>query len=124
MQAEPGKLVADHRPVETLPRPPFQLALSHVAHVLGLQLLRTKLPTHMQTTLLGCDFFVPWAQIQNRAAVLAEGSPHQPPPVARSLEQAAVRTGTAVEWIRHRDFRAGGFHGVAPSEQLGANHSR
>jgi hypothetical protein len=94
----------------SLPCRPFELVLSHIAHILGLQLLSTKLPTNMQSTFPCGYFFVPWTQIQQWPVVLTERSPHEPPTVGRSFQQSAVRTGAAVERIGHRNLRSGGFH--------------
>ena len=64
----------------------------------------------MQRTFAGGYFFVPRTQIQQRPIVFAKRRPHQPPAVGRSFQQAAVRSGTAVKRIRHRDLRTGGCH--------------
>src|ERR1700685_404942 len=102
------KLVADR--IEALPRRAPELVFSHIAHILRLQLLRAKLPTHVQRAFAGCDLFVPRAQIQQWPMVFTERRPHQPPAVGRSFQQTTVRTGTAVKGIRPRDLRTGGCH--------------
>ncbi len=46
-----------------LTAPAYQV-LAHISHKLGLETLRAKLPTYMQSTLLLRDFLVPGAKIE------------------------------------------------------------
>src|SRR6266496_4121847 len=68
------------------------LVLAHIAHELRLQLLRAPLSAYVQGALLHRQFLVPGGKKQYRRAVVGEGGPHEPPAVAGTFQQSAIRT--------------------------------
>src|SRR6202021_465537 len=79
------------------PHRPLEIVIPHISHVLRLQLLSAKLSANMQRAFSGSYFFVPGTQVQQRPLVLSKRSPHQPPAIGRSLQETAIRSGTAVK---------------------------
>jgi hypothetical protein len=95
---------------EALPRQPPELILSHISHVLRLQLLGTQLATNVQSAFATGYLFIPRTQIKKRPVVLAERCPHKPPAVGRVLQNSAVGASTAIEIVGDREVGAGSMH--------------
>ena len=65
----------------------------------------------MQRAFAVGDLFIPGAQIKRWLVNMFAGSPHQPPAVGTLLEDAAVRTGTAIKGARDRILEITKLHG-------------
>jgi len=59
-----GSIAAPFLALSGLLTAPAYQVLAHISHKLGLETLRAKLPTYMQSTLLLRDFLVPGAKIE------------------------------------------------------------